>query len=387
MKKIISLFLLFFISNCFSQNSEISILLKDSDSNLPIPDATVFLLKTKQSYLSNSEGIVTFTLTGVSTIQISHTSYTATTIRSTTLKEKVNIVVLKNNINNLDEIVITKQHPQKILKAVVENSIKKLTLPARLKVYCREFFKLNGVYSNYNDGLLNFQITGKDKVFKTDILVEQNRSFGLVDANISNDLLGYNLNNIMENYYSFKYLNPILDIKAKKIYDFLIKSSPTNSNYYIMMITPLDDAKGLLDEFTIVYDKKKKLIIDVSSFISPATIAKEKDRTSVGSKNIYKSLFKTIYRNEDNNYYLISSKEEIGFERIDKKGATTIEVRNYFVTTNFSNQSYTFKDNEAFKDKTLFNKKNKILTDYWNTSGLSATDEELEIIKNIEEEH
>ncbi|MEC4003845.1 hypothetical protein OX283_004190 [Flavobacterium sp. SUN052] len=387
MKRIIVLLFLVLYSNCFSQDNEISIALKDSDTNLPIIDATVYVVKTKQLFLSNSDGIVTFVLTGISNIQISHTSYTTTIIRSSTLKEKVNLVVLKSTINNLDEIVITKQHPQKILKSVVENSVKKLTVPARLKVYSREFFKLNGLYSNYNDGLLNFQINGKDKDFKADILVEQNRSFGLVDENINNDLVGYNLNDIMQNYYNFKYLNVILDPKTKKIYDFLIKSSTTNADYYIMLVTPLDDAKGLLDDFTIVYDKKKKLIIEVNSSVSPSIIAKAKDKTSIGSKNIYKSMFKTIYRNDDSNYYLISSKEEIGFERIDKKGVTNIEVRNYFVTTNFSNQNYTFKENEAFKDKTLFNKKNKILTDYWNTSGLTATDEELQIIKDIEQEH
>ena len=387
MKKIILLFFMVLYSNCFSQDNEISIVLKDADTNLPIADATVFVLKTKQSFLSNSEGIVTFILNGISSIQISHTSYTSSNIRSNTLKDKVNVIVLKSTVNNLDEIIITKQHPQKILKSIVENSINKLTIPARLKVYSREFFRMNGVYSNYNDGLMNFQISKKDKEFKTDILVEQNRSYGLLDTNINNDLLGYNLNDIMQNYYNFKYLNPILETSAKKEYDFLIKSSATNSSYYIMIITPLDKAKGLLDDFTIIYDKKKKLIIEVNSSVAPAVVAKVKDKSSVGSKNIYKSMFKTIYRTDDSNYYLLSSKEEIGFERIDKKGSTNIEVRNYFVTTNFSNQNFSFKESDVFKDKTLFNKKNLVLTNYWNTSGLTATEEEEQIIKNIEEEH
>ena len=385
MKKVLTLFFLVLISNCYSQNTEISIVLKDEDSNLPIEDATVLVVKTKQNLISNSEGKLTFILNGVSNIQISHTSYKAVTIRSTTLKDKVNIIYLKSNINNLDEIILTKQHPQKILKSIVENSIKKLTVPARLKVYSREFFKLNGTYSYYNDGLINFQISGKEKDFKTDILVEQNRSVGLIDANISNDLLGYNLNDIMENYYNFKYLSPILEPRAKKIYDFIIKSYSANNDYYIMLITPLEKAKGLLDDFTIIYDKKKKLIIEASSSVSPSVVAKVKDKTTVGSKNIYKSLFKTIYKHDDSNYYLISSKEEIGFEKIDKKGTNKIEVRNYFVTTNLSNQKFSFSPSDVFKDKTLFNKKNVILSDFWNVSGLTATEEEQGIINSIED--
>lgn len=385
MRKFFTLFFLVFLSNCYSQNNEISIVLKDANSNLPIEDATVFVVKTKQSLVSNSQGIVNFSLKGVSNIQISHTSYTSTTIRSTTLKDKVNIIYLKSNINNLDEIIITRQHPQNILKNIVDNSIKKLTVPARLKVYSREFFKLNGTYSYYNDGLINFQISGKEKNFKTDILVEQNRAVGLIDTDISNNLLGYNLNDIMENYYNFKYLAPILEPRAKKQYDFIIKSYSANNDYFIMLITPLEKVKGLLDDFTIIYDKKKKLIIEASSSVSPSVVAKVKDKTTVGSKNIYKSLFKTIYRFDDSNYYLISSKEEIGFERIEKKGTSTIEVRNYFVTTNFSNQKFSFAPSDVFKDKTLFNKKNSILTDFWNVSGLLATEEEQQIINSIED--
>lgn len=387
MKKVFFLFFLILISNCYAQNVEVSIALKDADTNLPIEDVTVHVLKTKQNVLSNSEGVVTFMLNGISNIQITHTSYQSVTLRSNTLKDKVNVIFLKSNMNNLDEIIITKQHPQKILKNVVENSIEKLTAPARLKVYAREFFKLNGTYSYYNDGLLNFQISGKGKDFKTDILVEQNRSYSLLETNVSNYLLGYNLNDIMENYYSFKYLGPILEPTAKKKYDFLIKSYNANSDYYIMLVTPLDDAKGLLDDFTIIYDKKKKLIIEITSSVSPSMVAKVKDKTSLGSKNIYKSYYKTTYRHDGSDYYLISSKEEIGFEKIDKKGTSTIEVRNYFVTNNFSNQKFSFKESEVFKDKALFNKPNVILTDYWNVSGLTATEEELEIINSIEEEH
>lgn len=385
MKRVLIFLFVVIASNCFAQNTEISIVLKDADNNLPIEDATVFVVKTKQNLLSNSEGKVTFMLNGITTIQISHTSYKSVTIRTTTLKDKISIIYLKSTLNNLDEVIITKQHPQKILKNIVENSIKKLTVPARLKVYTREFFKLNGVYSYYNDGLINFQISGKEKDFKTDVLVEQNRSVGLIDNDVSDNLLGYNLNDIMENYYNFKYLNPILESKAKKEYDFIIKSYTANSDYYIMLIDPLDDAKGLLDNFSIIYDKKKKLIIEASSSVSPSVVAKVKDKTTVGSKNIYKSLFKTIYKHDDSNYYLVSSKEEIGFEKINKKGTNTIEVRNYFVTTNLSTQKYSFSPNDVFKEKSLFNKKNVILSDFWNVSGLTATDEEQGIINSIED--
>lgn len=385
MKNTLLLFFLVFSFTISAQEVEHTIIVKDADTNNPIEDVSVYITKTKQLLLSNSEGKVTFDLTGISNIQVSHSSYVTVNIRSSALLKTDNIIYLKNNTKDLDEIIITKQHPQKILKALVQNSIKQLTVPARLKVYSREFFKMNGTYSYYNDGLMNFQIFGRDKNFKSNILVEQNRSIGLIDEEISGDVLGYNLNNIMENYYNFKYLEPILAERAKKDYEFVIKVYSANNNYNLISATPLDEGKGLKDDFTIIYDPKKKLIIEVSSIIAPSSLTRSKEKTAVGSKNIYKSIFKTIYRTDTQNYYLASSKEEIGFERVDKNNITTdIEVRNYFVTTNFSNQNYIYKESEVFKDKTLYNKKNVILSDYWNVSGLAATDEEKEIIDKIE---
>lgn len=385
MKQIYLLFLLILGFTVSAQNVEIAITLKDADTDLPVEDATVYVLKTKQSLLSNSEGKVTFILNGSSNIQVTHSSYAKVTVRSSALLKTDNVIYLKSNVNDLDEIIVTKQHPQKVLKNLVDNSIKKLTVPARLKVYSREFFKMDGDYTYYNDGLMNFQLFGKDKNFKSNILVEQNRSFGLVYDQINSDVLGYNLNDIMENYYNFKYLEPVLVPAAKKKYDYLIKSFTANHDYYVLVITPLDNTAALQDDYKIIYDWKKKIIIEINTSVSPSTLSNVKEKKAIGSKNIYKSNFKAIYRLDGENYYLVSSKEEIGFERIEKNKTTDIEVRNYFVTTNFSNQNYSYKESEVFKDKTLYNKKNTILSTYWDVSGLSSTEEEQAIINQLQD--
>lgn len=385
MKVKLLFFLLFVSLSVWSQNTEKTITLLNSETNLPVEDATIFIVKTKQSFLSNSDGVVTFVINGNSNIQITHSSFVSVTVRATTLKEMNTVVYLKSTVNDLDEIIVTKKHPQKILKEIVENSIHKLSVPARLKVYSREFFKLNGKYTYYNDGLMNFQLRGNSSNFKTDILVEQNRSFGLISDEIGADALGYNLNDIMQNYYNFKYLNPVLISSGRKEYDFIIKGYKANDEYNVMLITPLENVDELRDDIRIVYDHKRKIIIEISSFVSPTTIARVKDKSAVGSKNIYKSIFKNIYKYENSNYYLVSSKEEIGFERIDKDKKTDIEVRNYFVTTNFNSRNFTYKDSDVFKDKTLYNKSNVILSDYWNISGLTATEDEKEIIVNLQD--
>lgn len=368
----------------FSQKVDKIIVIKDQETNLPIEDATVTIVKTRQNLLSNKDGVVSFELTGASNIQIRHSSYLGITVRSVMLKDDSTVIFLRSNVNDLEEIVVTKKHPQKILASLIENSKKQLTIPGRLKVYSREFFKLNGKYSYYNDGLMNFQLMDKSKKAKTVLLVEQNRSKSLIEEEISSDLLGYNLNDIMENYYNFKYLNLLLTPNAKKEYDFVIKVYSKNKEYNLISAVPVDKAEGMLDDFSIIYDPKKKIILEVSSFVSPLVLSKIKEKTSNGSKNINKSSFKTIYKTQNSDYYLLSSKEEIGFEKIDKNNTKDIEVRNYFLTTNFSTQHYEYKDTEVYKDKTLYNKTDVILTDYWNDSGLTATAEENEIVNYLE---
>ena len=78
------------------------------------------------------------------------------------------------------------------------------------------------------------------------------------------------------------------------------------------------------------------------------------------------------------------SKHLNGIEKIDKKKTTDIEIKNCFVVTKFNDRSFTYKDSEVFKDKTLYNKRNSILTNYWEVSGLKSTKEEQKIIVSIE---
>lgn len=83
--------------------------------------------------------------------------------------------------------------------------------------------------------------------------------------------------------------------------------------------------------------------------ISPSVLSRV-EQEAVGSKNIYKSLFKTIYKEFDN-YYLVSSKEEIGLKKLKK-----IESRILSLEINSSQQILAIKvekveENEVFKTK------------------------------------
>ena len=383
MIKKLAFLLWFFTTFVFSQNLEFTIIVKDFDTDLPIEEVTITALKTRQGFLTNNEGKAIISLTRSSDLELVHSSYKTLVVKFSTLNKKENVVYMEPNTQQLEEYIITKDHPQEILKRIIENSKAKITIPISLKVYLHEFYKRDNEIIFFNDGLINFQILGDDKNIKTDILVEQNRAIGVLDGDIDADVLGYDLNNIIENYYQFKYLDEVLDTRAKKLYDFSVKTYPSNEDYLVIKIVPLPEYKGILSDFMVVYDSNKKLIIEVSSYVTPDRLQTYKE-SMFASRKVYKLEFKNTFRLEGNYYYLANSKEVIGFEKYYKKKSRRIEVKNHMVITDFNKKTFEYGEKNVFKGKSLINKKTSFFTDYWDVeSGFVSTAEEKAIIERL----
>ena len=383
MIKKLTFLLCFFTSFVFSQNLEFTIIVKDFDTDMPIEEVTITALRTRQGFLTNKEGKAIISLTRSSDLELVHSSYKTLIVKFSTLNKKENVVYMEPNTQQLEEYIITKDHPQEILKRIIENSKAKITIPISLKVYLHEFYKRDNEIIFFNDGLINFQILGNDKNIKTDILVEQNRAIGVLDGDIDADVLGYDLNNIIENYYQFKYLDEVLDTRAKKLYDFSVKTYPSNEDYLVIKIVPLPESKGILSDFMVVYDSNKKLIIEVSSYVTPDRLQTYKE-SMFASRKVYKLEFKNTFRLEGNYYYLANSKEVIGFEKYYKKKSRRIEVKNHMVITDFNKKTFEYGEKNVFKGKSLINKKTSFFTDYWDVeSGFVSTPEEKAIIERL----
>ncbi len=373
----------FFTSFVFSQNLEYTVIVRDFDTDSLVDEVAITAIKTRQGFLTNKEGKAFINLNKLSDLEFVHASYKKLSVKIATLNKKVNIIYLEPITQELEEYIITKDHPQDILYRIIENSKEKITTPANLKIYLREFYKRDNEIIYFNDGLLNFQIFENQNKIKTDILVEQNRSVGISDGDIDRDILGYNLNNIMENYYQFKYLDEVLDSKAKKIYDFSVKTYPSNDDYLVIKITPFPESKGILSNFNITYDSKKKLIVEVSSYVAPERLLAHKENMFT-SKKVYKLEFKNIFRLEGGYYYLLNSKEVIGFEKSKNKKTKRFEVKNHMVVTNFNEKTFVYSEKNIFKGKSLINKNTSFFTDYWDLeSGFVSTSEEKAIIERL----
>ena len=381
-KKLTFLFL-FFSSMVFSQSIEYTIIVKDFDTDLPIEEVTITALRTRQGFLTNKDGKAFVSLSKSSDLEFIHSSYKTIVIKIATLNKNENVVFMEPNTQQLEEFIVTKDHPQQILKRIVENSKDKMTIPMNLKIYLREFYKRDSEIVFFNDGLINFQILGNENNIKTDILVEQNRAVGVLDGDIDPNILGYDLNNIIENYYQFKYLDEVLDNSAKKTYDFSIKTYPSNEDYLVIKIVPFPESQGILSDFIIVYDSNKKIIIELSSYVSSERLQKYKE-SMFASRKVYKLEFKNTFRLDGDVYYLANSKEVIGFEKRYKKKDRRIEVKNHMVITDFDKQLFEYNDKNIFKGKSLINKKTSFFTNYWDVeSGFVSTSEEKAVIESL----
>ena len=383
MKKILSLILFFLSITAFSQNLEFVVIVKDIETGLPIEEVTITSKKTNQGFLSNKDGEAFINLSKASDLQFEHSLYKTYVVKFAELNKKVNEVYLESNAKRLDEIILTSEHPQDILKKLVKNSLEKISIPANLKVYLREFYKKNDKIVFFNDGLINFQIFGSSKNIKTDILVEQNRAIGLLDIDIKNELLGYDLNDIIQNYYQFSYLGEVLESSAKKRYDFQVMSYSSNEDYLVINITPLEEADGVLSNYKIVYDRNKMIIMETGSMVAESRLG-ELRQSFLKSSKIYKLEYKNTFKTDGNLYYLANSKEVIAFEKKYKKTSSRVEVNNHMVTTNYDKKLFKYNEHNVFKDKSLISKKTKYYNNYWDVeSGFISTKEEKEVIERL----
>lgn len=388
MKRAYIFCLILLSSLSFSQTKEITLIFKDKVTGNLIENVLVNILRTDENFQSNKEGLVKFKLEKPSRISISQAEYKQAVLNSITFKTTEIIVELESISQDIEDIVITNRQAFSILKTLINKSMKQLTAPINLKIYSREFFKYNNEYTSYSDGLVNFCLKEKPDKFAADILVEQNRTYNLVNnEKIEKKTLSYNMYDIIQNYYDFKYINNFAESKAKKKFEFEIKTVRGKANFYQMVITPKPEIEEFLPTVTIVYDFKKNIILELEYFVEPNRFEfSDVSNLKVVKGKVFNSTFKALYLVDGDDYLLVSTKEEIGIMVNDKKNVENkVEVVNYLMTTQHSRKFVPYQKEDVFKEKSLINKKNSIITEYWETnSGLLLTTEEKRIVDNLQ---
>ncbi|MBP6127941.1 hypothetical protein [Flavobacterium sp.] len=372
----------------FSQTKEMILVFKDKTSGALIENVIVAILRTDENFQSNKEGVVKFNLNKPSRINIKHTEYKEISLNSVTIKELETVVFLESISQDIEDVVITNRQSFSILKILINKSMKQLTAPINLKIYSREFFKYNNEYTSYSDGLVNFCLKEKPDKFAADILVEQNRTYNLINnEKIEKKTLSYNMYDIIQNYYDFKYIANLAESKAKKKFDFEIKTVKGKADFYQMIIVPKPEIEEFLPTVTVIYDNRKNIILELEYFVEPNRFEySDVSNLKVVKGKVFNSVFKALYILDGDDYFLASTKEEIGLMVKDKKDVENkVEIANYLITTQHSRKFVPYEKEDVFKEKSLINKKNAIITEYWETnSGLLLTSEEKKIVDNLQ---
>lgn len=388
MKNLFFFGLILFSVLSFSQTKEVVLVFKDKTSGALIENVVVAILRTDENFQSNKEGVVKFNLNKPSRINIKHTEYKELSINSVTLKDAETIIFLENISQDIEDVVITNRQSFNILKTLINKSMKQLTAPINLKIYSREFFKYNNEYTSYSDGLVNFCLKEKPDKFAADILVEQNRTYNLINnEKIEKKTLSYNMYDIIQNYYDFKYIANLAESKAKKKFDFEIKTVKGKADFYQMVIVPKPEIEEFLPTVTVIYDYRKNIILELEYFVEPSRFEySDVSNLKVVKGKVFNSIFKALYILDGDDYFLASTKEEIGLMVKDKKDVENkVEIANYLITTQHSRKFVPYEKEDVFKEKSLINKKNAIITEYWETnSGLLLTSEEKKIVDNLQ---
>jgi hypothetical protein len=388
MKNLFFFGLILFSVLSFSQTKEVVLVFKDKTSGALIENVVVAILRTDENFQSNKEGVVKFNLNKPSRINIKHTEYKELSISSVTIKELETVIFLENISQDIEDIVITNRQSFNILKTLINKSMKQLTAPINLKIYSREFFKYNNEYTSYSDGLVNFCLKEKPDKFAADILVEQNRTYNLINnEKIIKKTLSYNMYDIIQNYYDFKYIANLAESKAKKKFDFEIKTVKGKVDFYQMLIVPKPEIEEFLPTVTVIYDYRKNIILELEYFVEPSRFEySDVSNLKVVKGKVFNSIFKALYILDGDDYFLASTKEEIGLMVKDKKDVENkVEIANYLITTQHSRKFVPYEKEDVFKEKSLINKKNAIITEYWETnSGLLLTSEEKKIVDNLQ---
>lgn len=388
MKNLFFFGLILFSVLSFSQTKAVILVFKDKTSGALIENVAVAILRTDENFQSNKEGLVKFNLNKPSRINIKHNEYKELSVNSATLKDAETVIFLDNISQDIEDIVITNRQSFSILKTLINKSMNKLTAPINLKIYSREFFKYNNEYTSYSDGLVNFCLKEKPDKFAADILVEQNRTYNLINnEKIEKKTLSYNMYDIIQNYYDFKYISNLAESKAKKKFDFEIKTVKGKADFYQMVIVPKPEIEEFLPTVTVIYDNKKNIILELEYFVEPNRFEySDVSNLKVVKGKVFNSIFKALYILDGDDYFLASTKEEIGLMVKDKKDVENkVEIANYLITTQHSRKFVPYEKEDVFKEKSLINKKNAIITEYWETnSGLLLTSEEKKIVDNLQ---
>lgn len=374
--------------------------IKDMATGEPVEMATITAEGTTISTVSNAEGSFRITLpASVTQLNISHLNYRPYTINVADASDEIN---LEPSIFTLEEVVVTNQPVEGLLRGAVKASKKKMEKSLLLNTYYREFVKINGRYVRFADGLVDFYV--KRKSGAADVYVNQSRTRKLVkvgdtkimtrggdsitqaDMQTIESIGVYKIDDAIETSYNFGLVNKIAS--DADLYDLTLKTRQDKNgrNLQIVSIKPKAGGKGLYMG-TVTYDTATNLILDANIQIDPAFISNAPEVKIFGIYLRITAIEKHTSFVLDKDKYIVSyNKGRVGiYIKFRDKIDDNMEFLNDMVVNNHKETEETPDRATRFRGKNLYNAGNHYTTEFWkNSNALLLTAAEEAILKSME---
>jgi hypothetical protein len=391
MNKLLFLSVLFSSPIILAQSITIRGTLKDVTTQEPVDGATISVPDSNISTVSNSEGSFRIILPdSAKNISISHLTYKTYQVTADA-SDKVLDIFLEPAGIELEEVVVASKPLNEILEDVVANSKKHLQKALLMNTYFREFANVNGSYTKFADGLLDYYI--KRKSGASDLHVKQSRSFRIKEAvtegankEMIDAMYLFDVRDAMTYAYNFKGVTRLLN---NKMYDYQLKmrTDKNGRSVEIITITPKPGIKELMYTGTVIYDPIKKLILDSETEIS--------EEHKKFSKEINVLLFrftlldierKTTFKVDGDKYILSYNKVRLKVHvKMKKNLDDTFDFTSDNVVMDYKEGEFELDKSKKYKEKSLFAAGTHYTDEYWKTSNtLLLTDAEEKVIKSLE---
>lgn len=390
MKKIITFLLLVFTTVTFSQSKTVTGIIKDATSSLPIESVSISISNSSLGTISNEEGKFRITLPeNKNTLEFSHLYYTIESYAVKANDTEIEIFLTPKSFV-LEEVVINHKPGKDLLFDAVAASKAKLEKSLLLNTYYREFINVDGKYTSFADGLVDYYV--KRKSGASDLEVKQSRVFDMKDEDASERekaIQSANVNDIREaisNAYNFKGVTELL---KSDLYYFNVEIKKEENGNSIEIIT-VEPKEGLQEEMlyegTVTYDSKTKLILDIDLKFSEAhkkyNVLHNVLIAKIKINNFEK---KSSFKLDGDKYIMVYSRTKANiYIKFGKKINNTFEGTCDVTTLDYKEGEYKIDKDKRYKSNSLFKNGNKYTEEFWKKYNVVLlSDAEEKIIKNL----
>ena len=290
----------------FAQNITYSGIVRDRATGKPIEHVSISVYNSNIATLTNSEGRFRISLPyEYKKVNFNHLSYDRLDYTFSDQTENISIS-LTDSYFDLEEMVMYNKPIRDIIKEVIDNSKAKFAKDVKLNTYYREMMNVDGKVYSYADGMLNYYFKNKSS---SNVVVDESRAMVInddfknyEDAPIKFYLL--DLQSLITDAFKFQ---RIWNIVKNKNYELYITSKKASDGRELktLYFEPSETNTENYYKGTLVFDEEKKIILEITTELSPKHIKNLKEDNKVFYKIFFTQIkFKQIFNDIDNRYFL-----------------------------------------------------------------------------------